>query len=71
MLSFTRIPKASHFPCGTQVASKENLYTAKEKKVLLVSLLNPIKPKFTDRDIHFWVASFVPFPIDRGDVTFP
>lgn len=70
-LSPTHIPEASHLLRRTQVASKENLYTVKEKKILLVSLLNLVNTKFIDFAIHFWVASFPSFPTDRGDMTFP
>lgn len=71
-LSSTHIPEVSHLLHGTQVASKENLYTIKEKKILLLmSLLNLEKTKFIDFVIHFWVASFLSFPIDCGGMTFP
>lgn len=70
MLSSASIPEASRLPCGTQVAGKETLYS-KGKILVLVSLLNLIKTKFIGFDIQFWVASFLSFPIDLGDMTFP
>lgn len=36
-----------------------------------MSLLNLEKTKFIDFVIHFWVASFLSFPIDCGGMTFP
>lgn len=33
--------------------------------------MNLIKTKFVDSDVQFWVASFLSFPVDLGDMTFP
>lgn len=50
---------------------RESLYSKGKKFLVLVSLLNLLKTKFIGFDIQFWVASFLSFPIDLGDMTFP
>lgn len=42
-LSSLSIPEASHLPCGTRVASKENLYTVKGKNPCVGVTFEPNK----------------------------